>query len=375
MLPCQSSAFQHLFQQRYSGVSAPAQDVHLTQSRGYGAKPEHDVCVLTDAYGPFQQRESPGQVALAEGEPTDSPRGYDTTRRVVVRFGIPQPFFPQGPALGECPQLGMAHGQSGPGAYGWRDRITEALVTPLPLEGCHGLPEISDGPTIVPLGLVGLSEAEVRLRLRDAIAICRGESEGTLASGNGLVIGTLTRERNREKTQDLSQPTRVVEGHSEGFGLTQIRQYTPRGDGHWSERRAQGEPEVDGLLTRVAPLWQMRQGAEGLLEVLYGLAVGRPRHGLLPRLPAVRQGLVPHLASQGMVRQAFDLLCHAVSGVKGLDNTGMQRLAPLLQQAAVGHFVGQGMLEGVLALGKQAYLVEELGGLEVREATLQRLLR
>ena len=107
--------------------------------------------------------------------------------------------------------------------------ITEALVALLPLEGCHGLPEIGDGPTIVPLGLVGLPEAVVRLRLQDAIATCRGESEGTLASGNGLVIGTLASERNREKAQDLSQPTRVVEGHSEGFGLTQIRQYTPRG--------------------------------------------------------------------------------------------------------------------------------------------------
>ena len=53
------------------------------------------------------------------------------------------------------------------------------------------------------------------------------------------------------------------------------------------------------------------------------------------------------------MRQAFDLLRHAVSGFKGLDNTGMQRLPPLLQQAAVGHFVGQGMLEGVLALGNR----------------------
>ena len=66
--------------------------------------------------------------------------------------------------------------------------ITEALVALLPLEGCHGLPEVVDGPTIVTLGLVGLPEAVVRLRLRDAIATGRGESEGTLASGNGLVM-------------------------------------------------------------------------------------------------------------------------------------------------------------------------------------------
>ena len=53
----------------------------------------------------------------------------------------------------------------------------------------------------------------------------------------------------------------------------------------------------------------------------------------------------------------------------------MQRPPPLLEQAAVGYLVCQGVLKGVLALGKQAHLVEELGGLEAREATLQRLLR
>ena len=75
-----------------------------------------------------------------------------------------------------------------------------------------------------------------------------------------------------------------------------------------AERRAQGEPEIDGLLARRARLRQMREGAERLLEVPHGLAVGRPRHGLLPRLLAIGQRLVPHLAPHGMVGQAFDLL-------------------------------------------------------------------
>ena len=76
--------------------------------------------------------------------------------------------------------------------------------------------------------------------------------------------------------------------------------------------------------------WHVRapadaEGAERLLEGLHGLAIGRPCHGLLPRLPAVRQGLVPHLASQGMMRQAFDLLGHPVPGerLKGLDDPGV----------------------------------------------------
>ena len=71
-----SRLFHPLRQQRHSGGNAPAQDVRLPQSRGYGGKPEHDVRVLTDAYRPFQQRECPGQVALAEGEQTAPPRGH-----------------------------------------------------------------------------------------------------------------------------------------------------------------------------------------------------------------------------------------------------------------------------------------------------------
>ena len=66
-----------------------------------------------------------------------------------------------------------------------------------------------------------------------------------------------------------------------------------------------------------------------------------------------------------MVRQAFDLLGHPVGRerLKGLDNPGMQHPPPLLEEAAVGHLMRQGMLEGIYRLGKQARLIEKLGGL------------
>ena len=54
-----------------------------------------------------------------------------------------------------------------------------------------------------------------------------------------------------QKERDLSQPTRVIEGRREGLGLAQIRQDTPK-VARRKERRAQGEPEIDGLLARVA---------------------------------------------------------------------------------------------------------------------------
>ena len=107
----------------------------------------------------------------------------------------------------------------------------------------------------------------------------------------------------------------------------------------WEKRRAQREPEINALFACLPRLRQLREGPEGLLEGLHRLAVGGPRHGLLPRLPAVRQGLVPDLAPQGMMGQAFHLLGHPVPGkrLQGRDDAGMQRSPPLLEQPAVGH--------------------------------------
>ena len=134
----------------------------------------------------------------------------------------------------------------------------------------------------------------VRQRVQDDVPVGCSEREGTLGGGDGLVIRTHVAEMDGQKARDVSQPTMIVEGHSQGLGLAQSRQDTLR-VARRQERRAQGEAEIDGLLARVTLLRQMREGTERLLEVLHGLAVGRPRQSLLPRLPAVRQGLGPDL--------------------------------------------------------------------------------
>ena len=61
--------------------------------------------------------------------------------------------------------------------------------------------------------------------------------------------------------------------------------------------------------------------------------------------------------------------------LQSFNDAGMQRPPSLLQQATVGDLVRQGVLEGVLAFREEACLIEELGRLEVREATMQNLLR
>jgi hypothetical protein len=89
---------------------------------------------------------------------------------------------------------------------------------------------------------------------------------------------------------------RVVEGLSEGFGFTQIREFTPQ-VARRNERTTQSESEIDGLLASMALFRQMRESLERLLEIPHGLVVGRLRHGFFPCLPAVYQRLIPYLPS------------------------------------------------------------------------------
>jgi hypothetical protein len=76
-----------------------------------------------------------------------------------------------------------------------------------------------------------------------------------------------------QRDRDLSQATRVGEGCGENLGLVQINHSAFQGTRR-VKRRAQVEPEIDGLFVRVVPFWQMREGLEGLLEVAHGFAVG-----------------------------------------------------------------------------------------------------
>ena len=120
----------------------------------------------------------------------------------------------------------------------------------------------------------------------------------------------------------------------------------------------------------------MLQGRQGLFVTPHGFAGRRALHRLRPGLPAIPEGLVPHLPAHGMVGQAFNLVRQAVTSERfqGLHNACMQRLPPLLEQTPVCDLLGQGVLEGVGVLREETGLVQELGRLEVGQATVQGLL-
>jgi hypothetical protein len=71
-----------------------------------------------------------------------------------------------------------------------------------------------------------------------------------------------------------------------------------------------------------------------------------------------------HLFNQPVGREPFD----------GLDDACVQRPPPLLEEAVVGHFVGEGVLEGIGMLREEARFVEEFSGLKLPQTPVQRLL-
>ena len=121
-------------------------------------------------------------------------------------------------------------------------------------------------------------------------------------------------------------------------------------------------------------LAQVLKGLEGLLEGGYRLAERRAVIGPGTGLLTVGHGLIPYLAPQSMVRQAFDLLGPLGCAPRWPRPGVVQPPPPLQQQAAVSHLVRQGMLEGIDLFGEQAGLIQELRCLEVRQAAVQRRL-
>ena len=184
--------------------------------------------------------------------------------------------------------------------------------------------------------------------LQGAVAELDREREGLLARRHGAV--GVSRHRSTWAIRASTCPSRArsssaLASASASPNRARCRPYSPSA----ASGRSQSEAELEGQHPGVAVLGQVREGLEGLLEGGHRLAecgaVVGPGTGLL----AVGHGLVPHLAPQGMVRQAVDLLGRPLGRecFKSLDDAPVQRSPPLQQEATVGHLVRQGVLEGV----------------------------
>ena len=201
------------------------------------------------------------------------------------------------------------------------------------------------------------------------------EFEGLPAHRNGVVEVSCYPEYISPPGQHPSQPGSVVERPGQSLSLAQQGKAPPILS-QCAQRVSQSEAEFDGQHPGAAGFMQVFECLEGLLEVLHSLPVGELAKGPDPCLPGVCQGLVPPLAVPGVIGEPVELVCHPVPGerLQGVDEAAMERPPPLLHEAPVRHLMGQGVLEGVRGGRNEARGIEELGRLQVAEATLQHIL-
>ena len=164
---------------------------------------------------------------------------------------------------------------------------------------------------------------------------------------------------------------RIAQGLCQGLRRTEMRGHLAE-FGEWHQCSTQGEAHVERLRAPRPTLRTMGQGEQRLLEGEHRLPDWLSAGRLCCRRPGNRLRPCPRLTAQGVLGQSFYLLRAPVprEPLQGLDNACVQPPPPLLQQAPVGHLMGQGMLEGIVPLGEEARLVEELGRLEMRQATI-----
>ena len=114
---------------------------------------------------------------------------------------------------------------------------------------------------------------------------------------------------------------------------------------------------------------------DGLLIQLDHLAMRRACAGFVSGEPSVPHRFLPLLPAVRVMRKWLELLVAiAVDGFERADDLRVECAASLAEQAAVGHLVGQRVLERVLGLGEEARFIEELGGLQASQPTAQVLL-
>ena len=169
------------------------------------------------------------------------------------------------------------------------------------------------------------------LALQGAVAERGREIEGLLARRNSAVGVSRLPAYLGHPGQHPSQPGPIVERPGQGLGLAQQGE-APSMLSQSAQRASQRKAEIDGPPQVSPSVGQVREGLEGLLEGGDRLAEGGAVIGPGASLLAVGDGLVPHLAPHGMVRQAFDLLGHPLGRqcLERLDNARVQLPPPLL---------------------------------------------
>ena len=124
----------------------------------------------------------------------------------------------------------------------------------------------------------------------------------------------------------------VAQGLGEPLRLAQIREDAAMLE-PLPEGITQAKADINRLLVALAPSGRCSRATSACSKHATASRLAE-RQCLVARLAAVGDGLVPHLAPQGMVRQPFHLVGEPVGIVlfDGCDNAAMEQALPLAQQ-------------------------------------------
>ena len=163
-----------------------------------------------------------------------------------------------------------------------------------------------------------------------------------------------------EIAEHAAQPTSVTGGLSEFLRLPHVDE-EPRISKR-DKRPAEVDADIDRALNDLRALAEVLQRAQRLLEVLHRHSVRRPVGCFTAGLPAILEGLFPHLAAEGMVSEPFDVLGSPtrIQCFHCPHHLAVNGLATVLNETRVGDFLRQRMPERVHEIGEELALVEEL---------------
>ena len=294
-----------LLQQRAPLRQAPLERRGIAQARRDRSQIGPVAGGTTEGQAPLQHPDGVLQVPLGEVQVAEAGVGNDRCLPSAFQRGEAERLLPVAPALGEGPERPQGPRQP---RLGLDPHVCTGRAR-LPVRRLHVPPQQLGRPAEVADGLVCLPQAMGCLHLQGAVAELGRELEGLLARRHGAVV--VSRRPEYMAIRASTRPSRARSSSararaSASPNRARHRPCSPSG----VSATSQSEAELDGQHPGVAVLGQVREGLEGLLEGGHRLAergaVVGPGAGLL----AVGHGLVPHLAPQGMVRQAFDLLGH-----------------------------------------------------------------
>jgi hypothetical protein len=212
--------------------------------------------------------------------------------------------------------------------------------------------------------------------LEDTIADRSGDAERALRKTGGLcAVGLEPRVVGAVREHPAQAPL-VAQGERERLSFPQVVLLAVEFP-EWLERLLQVESKIDTLLLLGAALRKTIEHGQRLLEEIHRIFQSGPSGSLGSSLAKIRDGFLPQLAAQGMASQPFDVLSQParIEALDRLYDPAMECAPLILEQTAIGHVVGQRVLEAVHEIGGDRSLVQELRGVQAADRGMQLVLR